>query len=143
MLKSTKSRAIKLFGTKEKLHPQRVLVAGDISAVLDNGSLRYIRYQGVEVLRAINFLVRNKNWATYNAAISQLKVKQSKSNFTISYKAICKDEQQEIEYSARIEATGNTVKFHATGLPKTNFQTKTSYLYISNNLDQVNIHKQY
>lgn len=137
MIKSTKSRAIKLFGTKEKLHPLRVLVAGDISAVLDNGSLRYIRYQGVEVLRAISFLVRNKNWATYNAAISQLKVKQSKSNFTISYKAICKDEQQEIEYSARIEATGNTVKFHATGLPKTNFQTNRTGFVILHPLQGV------
>ena len=137
MARLTISRAMKLYGTDEKPGALRMLAAGGITAVLDNGSLRYIRYQGVEVLRAISFLVRDKNWATYSPALSQLKVKQSKSGFTVRYNATCKDGQQEIAYSAHIEATGDTVKFHATGLPKTDFQTNRTGFVVLHPLDGV------
>ena len=82
MAKSRLTRAMKLYGTSEKTTPLRELQAGAISVALDNGSLRYIRYHGVEVLRGISFLVRDRNWATYGTAISKLKVKKSKSGFT-------------------------------------------------------------
>ena len=72
MAKAKISRAIKLFGTEEPVGKQRVITSGDVSAVLDSGGLRYIRYRGVEVLRAIAFLVRDNNLCTYGAAISNL-----------------------------------------------------------------------
>ena len=59
------SRAIKLFGTEVPDGKRRELAAGPITAMFDNGALRYIRYRGVEVLRGIAFLVRDKNWGTY------------------------------------------------------------------------------
>jgi hypothetical protein len=60
MAQKKPSRAIKLFGTE-------ILMPGGearphLTAVLDNGGLRYIRYRGVEVLRGIAYLVRDKNW---------------------------------------------------------------------------------
>ena len=44
------SRAIKLFGTEASDGKRRELAAGPITAMFDNGALRYIRYRGVEVL---------------------------------------------------------------------------------------------
>ena len=137
MAKTTVSRAMKLCGTEEKAGPLRALNAGNISAVLDNGSLRYIRYRGVEVLRAISFLVRDKNWATYKAEIAQLSVKQTNDGFTVSYRAVCKDDIQAIEYNARIEAVGDMVKFHAMGLPKTDFQTNRTGFVVLHPLECV------
>ena len=64
----------------------RVLRAGPLSAVLDNGALRYIRLNDVEVLRAIAFLVRDENWGTFTPEITNLKVKQGKTGFTVTYR---------------------------------------------------------
>jgi hypothetical protein len=118
------SRALKLFGTEVPDGKRRTLTAGPISAVLDNGALRYIRYNGAEALRGIAFLVRDKNWGTYAPAIADLKVKQGKDSFSVSYEATCQDKTQGIRYAARIEASATgVVKFSARATPLTDFVT--------------------
>ena len=118
------SRAIKLFGTDVPDAKKRVLTAGPITATLDNGAIRYIRYRGVEVLRGIAYLVRDRNWGTYGPAIEGLKVRQGKDSFTVSYTATCQDKTQGIRYAARIEARADgTVLFQATGTPLADFIT--------------------
>ncbi len=131
------SRAIKLFGTDEPVGRQRVLTSGKLSVVLDNGGLRYIRYGSSEVLRAIAFLVRDKNWGTYGSAISNLNVKRSKSGFTVKYHAVCKDADQEIHYDAIIEARDGRVVFKVIGLPSTNFLTNRTGFVVLHPLDGV------
>ena len=76
MAKSSISRAVKLVGTETPDGKRRELRAGPLTAVLDNGALRYIRHGGAEVLRGIAYLVRDKNWGTYAPAIEHLKVRQ-------------------------------------------------------------------
>ena len=49
------SRGIKLFGTDVPDGKRRTLTAGPITAVFDNGALRYIRFDGAEVLRGIAY----------------------------------------------------------------------------------------
>ena len=82
MAKTALSRAIKLFGTDVPDGKRRTLTAGPITAMLDNGALRYIRYRGTEVLRGIAYLLRDKNWGTYGPAIEDLKVRQGKDGFS-------------------------------------------------------------
>lgn len=124
MAKSTLTRAVKLTGTDAAEGKPRVLTAGPISAMLDNGALRYIRYRGVEVLRGISYLVRDREWGTYAPAIAVLKVKQGKDSFTISYAATTKDKAQGLRYVARIDAsTKGTLRFSITATPLTDFVT--------------------
>ncbi len=137
MVQKKPSRSIKLFGTEEPTAHQRVLTAGDISAVFDRGSLRYIRFRGVEVLRGISFLLRDANWGTYNATISNLKVRQSKNGFSVSYQAVCKDDSQELLYSAKVEAADGVVKFYATGIPKTDFVTNRTGFVVLHPLEGI------
>ena len=59
------SRAIKLCGTEQPDVVGRILTAGPLSVEFDNGQLRYLKVGGVEVLRALGFLVRDENWGTY------------------------------------------------------------------------------
>ena len=54
----------------------RVLRAGPLTVELDSGNLRYIRIGGVEVLRALAFLVRDENWGTYVPRIDDLRVEE-------------------------------------------------------------------
>ncbi|MBV9529819.1 MAG: hypothetical protein JO283_01785 [Bradyrhizobium sp.] len=118
------SRAIKLFGTEVPNGKGHELRAGPISALFDRGAVRYIRYHGEEVLRGIAYVVRDKDWGTYAPAIENLKVRQNKGGFTISYEATCKDQDQAIRYSAKIDATSDgTLKFSAEGTPLSDFLT--------------------
>jgi D-apionolactonase len=124
MAKLQESRAVKLTGTEQADGKKRTLAAGAISAVLDNGAIRYIRYNGVEVLRGIAYLVRDKNWGTYAPKIENLKVRQERDGFTVSYTATCRDSEQGIRYDASIEATSEgTLKFSSRGFPLTDVVT--------------------
>ena len=63
MTPSAPSRAIALCGTEQPDVAGRVLRAGPLSVELDNGQLRYLKVNGIEVLRAVGFLVRDENGA--------------------------------------------------------------------------------
>ena len=120
----TPSRAIKLFGTEQKVAPPVLLSAGPLTAELDDGGLRYIRLGGKEVLRGVAFLVRDKNWGTYNPAIENLKIDSKGGGFTVSYDAECRDDAQAFRFSARIEGKADgSLAFSATGEALSDFLT--------------------
>src|SRR5215470_15783261 len=103
----TVTRAIRLCGTEQPDVVGRVLEAGPLSVELDNGNLRYLKVGGIEVLRALAFLVRDENWGTYVPALSELVIDQRADGFTVSYHATCRRAGQEIGYDARIEGHGD------------------------------------
>ena len=59
--------ALDLFGTDEPVADRRLLTAGPLSAILEDGNLRTICFAGIEVVRAINYLARDASWGTYKA----------------------------------------------------------------------------
>jgi hypothetical protein len=77
----------RLYGTEEPPAPARRLTAGPLSVDLQDGNLRTIRYRGHEALRAIAFLVRDRDWGTCAAAISDLIVSEGADGFRIAYRA--------------------------------------------------------
>jgi hypothetical protein len=124
-MKTTKpSRAIAFCGTEQPDVPGRVLVAGPLTVELDNGQLRYLRVNGVEVLRAIGFLIRDKDWGTATPAISNLKIDQRKDGFSVSFHADIRVADQQLSYDAKIDGTkAGNLEFTGTALPKTDFLT--------------------
>ncbi|HYJ17751.1 MAG TPA: hypothetical protein VEW72_01120 [Burkholderiales bacterium] len=124
MATSKPSRAIALTGTEQPDVVGRILKAGPMSVEFDNGQLRYIRVNGVEVLRAVGFLIRDRNWGTATPEISGLKVDQRADGFSVSFHAVCRIGDQELSYDARIEGSrdGN-LEFTGTAVPKTDFLT--------------------
>ncbi len=138
MTQKKPSRAIKLFGTEVPEGKRRELVAGPITAMLDNGALRYIRYRSVEVLRAIAYIVRDKNWGTYTPAIVDMKVRQSADGFSVSYGATCRDANQAISYRAKIEAKADgTLTFSADATPGSDFLTNRTGFVVLHPLEGV------
>lgn len=79
--------AILLTGTPITELPTRPIKAGKLEVIFDAGSLRKITWDGVEIIRAILFLVRTPGWGTPDAEISELVIDQTDDNFSISYKA--------------------------------------------------------
>jgi hypothetical protein len=132
------SRAIVLFGTEQAVVPPKILRAGPLTVELENGNLRYIRYRGVEVLRAISFLVRDRNWATYGAAIENLKVGQGPDSFTVSYDAACKDASQELRYGATIRGRADgSLRFEVEGKAISDFLTNRAGFVVLHPLEGV------
>ena len=118
------SLAIKLCGTEQPDGVGRILNAGPLSVELDNGALRYLKVNGVEVLRAVAFLVRDENWGTYVPKLSDVKVDQRKDGFSVSYHAVCKDAGREIAFDCTIEGKSDgSLSFNGTAIPKTDFLT--------------------
>jgi hypothetical protein len=101
------SKAIKLYGTDEPVEAPIVLNAGPLSAELEAGNLRYIRFGGKEVMRAISFIVRDKDWGTYNPVIDDLDIDQTGSRFRVTYKARTGNNEQGFRYDAVIEGSAN------------------------------------
>ncbi len=118
------SRSVRLFGTEETVEPPRLLAAGPLTAEFEGGNLRYIRFDGVEMLRAVSFIVRDKNWGTYNPTITGLKILEEAAGFRVSYDAVARDSSQELRYSAEIVGQQDgTLRFAAKGVAATDFLT--------------------
>lgn len=115
------SDSVRLYGTDEPVVPPRILRAGPLTAELDAGNLRHIRYRGCEMIRAISFIVRDKNWGTYAPRISQLEVQESRESFSVSYEAAI---EGEFQYSAVITGEANgSLSFSGQGRAISDFQT--------------------
>jgi D-apionolactonase len=129
------SDSIRLYGTDESVEAPRILQAGPLSAELDAGNLRYIRYHGREMIRAISFIVRDKNWGTYAPQISQLEVQEMPGSFRVSYEAVI---EGEFRYSAVIigEADGS-LSFSGTGNAISDFLTNRTGFVILHPIDGV------
>jgi hypothetical protein len=124
MIAQPPSLAIKLFGTEQEDPKGRILSAGPLTALFDNGALRYIKLGEVEVLRAIAFLVRDKNWGTYTPDIAQLKIDESDQSFSVSYVARCGDAASSISYRAQISCgPDGHLQFAVDACPETDFLT--------------------
>ena len=116
------SRSIRLFGTDQPVAPPRVLSAGPLTAELEAGNLRYIRLSGVEMIRAISFIVRDKNWGTYDPAIGDLVVEEAEDSFRVAYSAVARDAAQSFAYEAEITGSADgSLRFAAKGRARYRF----------------------
>jgi D-apionolactonase len=113
-------------GTDETSPESISLKAGALTADLVAGGLRTIRYQGQEVLRAIAYVVRDKDWGTFFPAISDFSCQQDGNQFTVTFRARCinRELSQELAYETRITGNANgLITFDVTAEPRTPFLT--------------------
>jgi len=132
------SRGVRLFGTDEPVIPPKLLRAGALSAELEAGNLRYIRFGGVEMIRAISFIVRDKNWGTYNPVISDLAIEETADGFRVTYDAVARDATQEFAYRAEIAGRAEgTLRFSARGRAVTDFLTNRTGFVVLHPIEKV------
>lgn len=120
----SKDLAIKYFGTDEPLPERTVLTAGPLTVTLESGQLRWIKIGETEVIRAISFLIRDRNWSTAVPEISELKVEQNRSGFKVTFAARCLTIDGALTW--RGEFTGmpdGTLYCTAAGIPQEDFLT--------------------
>ncbi|HEX8048151.1 D-apionate lactonase [Rhizobium sp.] len=114
-----------LYGTRETEIPPVRLTAGPLAVDFKDGNLRTITYDGTEVLRAVSYLVRDRDWGTYAPSISDLQIDQGNDAFSVGYIAQCAGPNSTaLEIRVQISAeAGNIVTFDAAAISKTGFET--------------------
>lgn len=121
---SPEALRLALFGTPEPEPEVRRLEAGPLSAELIEGNLRNIRFHGVEVMRAISFVVRDKDWGTYAPVLHDLAVEEGEGRFAVRYRAECTGPGGErLVYAGRIEGTPARLIFEGEAVPEGDFLT--------------------
>jgi len=118
------ARLFALFGTLEPEPTPRLLKAGWLSAEFIGGNVRNIRFNGTEVLRAISYVVRDKDWGTYAPALDEVTVEETPERFTVRYRAVCEGAGGErLTYRASLTGTSSGLAFEAEAIPQSDFLT--------------------
>ncbi len=113
-----------LTGTHQREPEPIRLVAGQLTAELVNGNLRTISHGGTEVLRAIAYIVRDRDWGTYEPEITNLRLNQHDGRFSLGYDAECAGpDGARLRCSARITGSADELTFTATATPDGDFET--------------------
>lgn len=122
---SETATTFRLYGTAQVEPVPRLLRAGKLTAQLIGGNLRAITYDGVEVLRAISYVVRDRDWGTYDPTLSNLAVTETESGFTVSYGARCDGPNGTVlDIDTTIEAgAGGKLTFKSSARTATGFET--------------------
>ncbi len=100
----------------------RELCAGPLRMRFENGDLRYIKWGEREILRRVYAAVRDRNWDTIPAQISNLQFSIQEDSFHISYDATHRE--REIDFVWRGEITGDdagTIRFIFDGEARSTF----------------------
>lgn len=134
-------RAVCLFGTEEPVEAPTILKAGPLSAEFEAGNLRYIRFHGVEMIRAVSYIVRDRNWGTYNPRISNLKIVTGSDHFHVSYDAEAGDAAQNMRYSAVITGdSSGALRFEGNADFVTDFVTNRTGFVVLHPIEGVADH---
>ncbi|HEV7249281.1 MAG TPA: hypothetical protein VGN93_20095 [Shinella sp.] len=113
-----------LYGTDEREPESWSLAAGALGVVLQDGNLRTLRFRGHEVLRAIAFLVRDKDWGTCSAAIADLSIEETEGGFSVSYRArFTAPSGAHLDCDIGISGTAEGVSFSADCVSDADFET--------------------
>ena len=108
-------------GHKENDNPE-LLRAGELSMLLENGSVRYISAGKTEILRMIYFALRGRNWVTINPEIHDLVSEVKNDSFKVRYTAYFKS--GEIDFIADFVIEGNpdnSITFSTDGIALSDF----------------------
>ncbi|RWD45774.1 hypothetical protein [Mesorhizobium sp.] len=117
--------AFLLYGTRAvEAEPVR-LRAGALSADFVNGNLRTIRHGGTEVLRTIAYVIRDRDWGTYEPALTDLVIDQGADTFSVSYSASCVGPKgSRLDFRATIEGSADgQLVFDVSARPEDDFET--------------------
>jgi hypothetical protein len=109
-------------GTEEPLRETRELRSGLLTALYEDGSLRYVRWGSREILRRIYVAVRDRNWGTIPATLSDVRIESTLETFDITFSAECKRGEIHFVWKGAIRGDAKgTIVFSMDGEAKSTF----------------------
>jgi len=119
------------YGKEGPLPQRRELRAGPLSLVYEEGSIRYVRLGGREVVRRIYAAVRDPAWGTVPHRVCDLRIAEEPDSFCIGF--TCEDVEGAIAFAWRGAITGErdgTVTFTMDGRARSAFRTSRTGLCV-------------
>ncbi|AZN42763.1 hypothetical protein [Paenibacillus albus] len=110
------------YGSPEPLAERRRLQAGPLTAILEEGGLRYIRYRGQEIVRGIYAAVRDQNWGTIKPVFREQQVTRRGDSFEVAF--VAEHRQGEIEFEWKgliVGGADGTITFSFDGIAGSSF----------------------
>lgn len=115
---------LELLGTAEPPPERRELRAGPLTAVLEAGQLRAVRWHGVEALRGIAYLVRDAGWGTAAMELRDLEVREAPDRFAVAWRGRAEGPFGRLDLRAAIEgAAAGHLSFEVTATAETEVVT--------------------
>jgi len=99
------SDPLALYGTTQPRPEIKRLSAGPLSLELENGAIRYVRYNGHEAIRGIDYLVRDSSWRTPPARLTERSAESTERHFEVVLDG--EVEQGGIHYRYRLTIEGH------------------------------------
>lgn len=106
------------------LPPATTLHAGSLTCLYENGNIRYIKKENTELVRMLYGAVRDADWGTADAVISDEQILQQENSFLISYTAHY--HKDNIYYKANFSIEGkpdDSLVFKMNGKALSSFNT--------------------
>lgn len=120
------SEALELYGTEVPPEPSEHVELGDLSFTLQDGGLRHIKFRGSELIRAIAFVVRDRNWGTVPPRLSETSRSVLGDGFELNLLAEYRDGRADLSAELTIRADATGLSFAATSVAHGAFETARS-----------------
>lgn len=112
------------FGTTQQVVPSRRLVAGRLSCSFGEGGLRDIRWDDVEIVRGVSYLLRDRDWGTAPATIGDVTIDAHDETFAVRFELTISTPAGHLRARARIEGTSDGVLvFEVVATPDADIET--------------------
>jgi hypothetical protein len=110
------------YGSDEPLPERLILRAGPVSAVLENGDLRYVRLGDVEIVRRLYVAIRDRNWDTIPPNYMTYRVHDEGDHFRVELAAEHVSADVDFAWSGSIEGSADgTIRYTLDGAPRNPF----------------------
>ncbi len=111
------------YGVNQPLPERHILRAGPLTLLYEAGDLRYIRLGEREIIRRIYAAVRDHNWGTAPAVLTDVKMDVRKDSFFIRYKAAHQMNDIDFRWTGVINGDANgTITFSLDGQAHSTFK---------------------
>lgn len=111
-----------LHGTGVPSEAGQTLRAGAAQVTLEGGSLRHLQVGGVELIRAVAFLVRDRDWGTLMPEVTGLAIDAGR----VTYAARYLSDAARLDVAVTIRLSETTLDFEATARATGDFETNRS-----------------
>ena len=117
------SEIFRLYGTLEPPANSEHITIGQLSFTLEEGALRHIKVGGIEIIRCIAFLVRDRDWGTLTPRLSLLSSESIDTRFSLHLEAEFETPTAVLNVSIFVEAVQDKLTMRAEGIPNGVFET--------------------
>lgn len=101
--------AMALYGTEQPVSPAIALAAGGWSCLLCEGQLQNICWHGVEVVRGVSYLLRDRDWGTVPVTVNPPVIEHLSHGFQVHFQLDMLVENGSLRCDAKIHADQNGV----------------------------------